>query len=159
VKSSRLWGILVFLLGMMTFAFGYFIVSTFFIVERPTPGGIIEDWGRICFWPDEGGIYAAVSPKGCYSTSCTRPTLQVGTAIVDRQDNIIQLETRFVLVETSRFPLPCAENCAGGGTVQFNLGSLLPNAYEVWFRNEKVGELMVYSGRPTPRQCFENTSE
>jgi hypothetical protein len=102
---------------------------------------------------------AAVSPKGCFSTTCTRPTLQAGTAIFDRQERLIRLETRFVLVETSRFPLPCIENCAGGGTVQFKLGNLIPNDYEVWFREKKVGELKIFSGRPTPRQCFENTPE
>jgi len=144
---------------MVTFAVGSFIVSTFIIVERPEKDGIIEDWEQICFWPDVGGIYATVSPQGCYSTSCTWPKLQAGTAIVQRQDYRIELETRFVLEETSRFPLPCIDNCAGGGTVQFKLGSLIPNVYDVWFRDEKVGELMVFSGRPTPRQCFENVEE
>ncbi len=159
MKTPKLKNILVFFLGMTTFAIGSFIVSTFIFVERPTMDGIIEDWGQICFWPDVGGIYAAVSPKGCFSTSCTRPTLRAGTAIVDKQEYKIQLETRFVLVETSRFPLPCTENCAGGGTVTFVLDDLIPNNYEVWFRDEKVGELMIFSGRPTPRQCFENATE
>jgi len=159
MKNPKLKKILVFFLGMTTFAIGSFIVSTFIFVERPTMDGIIEDWEQICFWPGESGIYAAVSPKGCYSSTCTRPTLRAGTAVVDEQDDKIQLETRFVLVETSRFPLPCIENCAGGGTVQFKLGDLTPNDYEVWFRDEKVGELMIFSGRPTPRQCFESNPE
>ena len=118
--------------------------------------GIIEEWERICFWPDTDGITAAVSPKGCYSTSCTRPKLQTGTAIVDKQAYKIHIKTRFVLVDTSRFPLPCSENCAGGGTVQLKLGDLIPNDYEVWFRDKKVGEIMIFSGKPTPRQCLEN---
>jgi hypothetical protein len=151
--------ILIFTFGMVTFALGSFIVSTFVFVKRPTPTGMIEDWERICFWPDVDGIYAAVSPKGCYSTTCTIPKLQAGTAIVDTQAYRIELETRFVLEETSRFPLPCIENCAGGGHVTFVLGHLIPNDYDVWFRGEKVGELMIYSGRPTPRQCFENTAD
>ncbi len=159
MKHLRLKNILVFILGMLTFAIGSFIVNSFFLVERPVKDGIIEDWEQICFWPDESGIYTTVSPKGCYSTSCTRPKLQAGTAIVDVQDNKIQLEARFVLVEASRFPLPCIENCSGGGNVQFILGDLIPNDYEVWFRDEKVGELMIFSGRPTPRQCFENNPE
>jgi hypothetical protein len=144
---------------MLTCAVGWFALSTFIFVERPTKDGIIQDWGRICFWPDVDGITAAVSPPGCYSTSCTRPVLQSGTAVVDPQNYEIRLETRFVLAETSSFPLPCTQNCGGGGTVQFNLGGLLPNDYQVWFRGEKVGELMVFSGRPTPRQCFDNTLE
>ena len=156
MRPLRLRTILVFVLGMLTFAVGWFVLSTFIMVERPSPAGIIDDWERICFWPDVDGINAAVTPKGCYSTTCTRPTLQAGTAIVDTQENIIQLETRFILAEASRFPLPCIENCAGGGTVQFKLGHLIPNDYEVWFREEKVGDLMIFSGRPTPRQCFEN---
>jgi hypothetical protein len=159
MKTKGLKTILVFILGMLTFAVGYFIVTTFVFVERPTMDGIIEDWEQICFWPDVGGIYAAVSPKGCYSTTCTRPVLQSGTAVVDARAYKIQLETRFLLVETSRFPLPCIENCAGGGTVQFRLGDLMPNNYGVWFKEQEVGELMVFSGRPTPRQCFENKTD
>lgn len=151
--------IFTFTLGMLTFAVGYFIATTFIFVERPTPEGIIEDWGQICFWPDEDGLYAAVSPKGCFSTTCTAPKLQVGTAIIDTQNNQIKLETRFVLANTSRFPLPCTDNCSGGGSVQFKLDQLIPNEYEVWFRNEKVADIQVYSGRPTPRQCFENKPE
>lgn len=159
MKRQSLKIVAVFIFGMLTFAVGSFIVSTFIIVERPTPVGIIEDWERICFWPDADGITAAVSPKGCYSTSCTTPKLQAGTAIVDLHNHRIELETRFVLAEASRFPLPCIENCTGGGTVNFKLGSLIPYDYEVWFRDEMVGVLMVFSGRPTPRQCFENIPE
>ena len=59
---------------------------------------------------------------------------------------------------SSRFSLPCIENCAGGGTVQFNLGDLMPNEDDVWFRDEKVGELNIFSGRPTPRHCIERDS-
>lgn len=148
--------VLIFILGILTFAVGSFIVSTLIFVERPTPEGIIEDWEQICFWPDAGGLYAAISPKGCYSSSCTRPVLKEGTAIVDTAAYKIQLASRFVLVKTSRFPLPCIENCAGGGTVHFVLENLIPNDYEVWFRDEKVGVLKIYSGRPTPHQCFDS---
>lgn len=149
--------ILIFILGMMTFAIGSYIVTTFFIMERPVRDGIIEDWEKICIWSDFDGLYVAVSPKGCYSTSCTRPKLQTGTAVVDEQSRKIQIETRFVLVKASRFPLPCTNNCNGGGTVQFRLDPLIPNDYTVWFGEEKAGDLMIFSGRPTQRQCFENT--
>jgi hypothetical protein len=158
--KNRTWKYgIVFVLGMLAFAVGSFIVSTFIIVERPSLAGTVEDWGRICFWPDVDGVMTAVSPKGCYSTSCTLSKRQIGTAVVDGQANRIQLETSFVLVETSRFPLPCIDNCQGGGTIQFNLGDLIPNKYEVWFREEQVGELNVFSGLTTPRQCFENGAE
>lgn len=158
MKPKTLKFISVFILGMLTFAIGYFIVSTFIIVERSTMDGIIEDWEQICFWPDEGGTQAAISPTGCYSTTCTRPTLKTGTAVVDLREYEIHLESRFVIVETSRFPLPCTKNCAGGGTVQFNLGYLIPNNYDVWFRDDYVGVLSVFSGLPTPRQCFDNSN-
>jgi hypothetical protein len=156
MNRQRLKTISVFIFGMLTFAIGYFVVTIFILVERPSPEGIIEDWERICFRPDQGGIYATISPKGCYSSTCTRPMYQAGTAIVDVQDQKIQLESRFVLVEASRFPLPCTENCDGGGSVIFILDELLPNDYEVWFKDEKVGELDIFSGRPTQQQCFEN---
>jgi hypothetical protein len=150
--------VLMFILGMLTTAIGYFLVSTFIIVERPAQDGIIDDWEQICFWTDVDGLYAAVSPKGCYSTSCTRPEFQAGTAIVDLQQRKIKFETRFILVRTARFPFPCADNCAGGGRIQFKLAPLMPNDYEVWFKDEKVGDLMIFSGTPTPRQCFDNLS-
>lgn len=152
--------ILVFILGMFTFALSYFIYTIFINPKRPTMEGIIENWGEICFWYDDvGSIIAAVSPEGCYSTTCTLPIQQVGSAVVNEQNFTIHLETRFVLKETSRFPLPCIENCEGGGTVSFVLGGLSVGDYEVRFRDEKVGELMIFSGRPTPRQCFKNTPD
>lgn len=146
------------ILGVIITAIAAYIVVNFLLIEQPVQDGIIKDWERICFWQEEDGLYADVFPKGCYSTSCTRPKLQVGTAIVDVQNYKIQIETRFVLVKTGRFPIPCTKNCNGGGTIQFKFDPLLPNDYSVWFRDERVGDLMVFSGRPTPRQCFENTS-
>jgi hypothetical protein len=148
--------IFIFILGMLTFAVGFWILSTFIFVERPDKDGIIEDWDQICLWQDLDGIYIAISPKGCFSTTCTNPKLQASTAIVDLQNQKIQLDAHFVLIKTSRFPLPCAENCQGGN-VQFKLNNLIPNDYEVLFGNEKVGEVNIFSGRPTPKQCFEKT--
>lgn len=161
MKYLNLKNLLIFMLGMVTFAVGSFIISRFIFVERPlrSGSGAIDDYERICFWSDVDGIIAAVSPKGCFSTTCTRPKYQVGTAIIDTQEYKIQLKTQFILVEASRFPLPCTENCAGGSTVQFHLGHLIPNRYEVWFRDQKVGELDIFSGLPTLNQCFNNSSE
>ena len=147
--------IIFFILGMLTFAIGSWFLSTFIFVERPVKEGIIEDWDQICLWQDTDGIYIVISPKGCYSSTCTRTQLQTSTAIVDLQNQEIQLDARFVLTNTSRFPLPCADNCLGGNT-QFKLDNLIPNDYEVTFRSEKVGEVKIFSGRTTPRQCFEN---
>lgn len=144
---------------MITFAAASFIVKPFLKPEKPVQDGNIEDWGQICFWPDIDGLYASVSPKGCYSTSCTRPKLQTGTAIVDVQNRKIQLEARFVLQETSRFPLPCTKDCYGGGRIQFKFDQLIPNDYTLWFSEERVGEIHIFSGRTTPRQCFENQPE
>jgi hypothetical protein len=151
LKSST---VLVFILGMVTFAIGSWFSSTFIFFQRPVKDGMIEDWDQICFWQDQDGVYTKISPQGCYSTSCTNPKLQTSTAIVDLQNQIIQLDAHFVLGATSRFPLPCIENCMAGD-VQYKLDGLLPNDYQLWFRDEWVGELKIFSGRPTPRQCFE----
>ena len=144
----------IFILGMLTFALGSWLLSTFILVERPVKNGIVEDWDQICFRQDQDGIYVTISPQGCYSTTCTSPKLQTSTAVIDLQNQKIQLDARFVLVKSSRFPLPCIENCLGGN-VQFKLGRLVPNDYEVWFRGVKVGQVKIFSGRPTPQQCFE----
>lgn len=146
--------ILVFILGMLTFAMGSWFLSTFILVDRPTREGVIEDWDQICFWQEQDGIYVAISPQGCYSSSCTRAQLQTSTAVVDLQNQKIQFDARFVLIKTSRFPLPCTENCLGGN-VQFKLDDLVPNDYQVWFRQDKVGEVKIFSGRPTSQQCFD----
>ena len=146
--------VFVFFLGMLTFAIGSWFLSTFIFVERPVKNGVIEDWDQICLRQDRDGIYVTISPQGCYSTSCTSPKLQASTAVVDLQNQKIQLDASFVLVKTTRFPLPCIENCLGGN-VQFKLDQLIPNDYEVWFRQDKVGDVKIFSGRPTPRQCFE----
>ena len=98
---------------------------------------------------------AAVSPKGCYSTTCNRPVSQSGSAVVDQDQFKIFTNARFVITETSRFPLPCVDNCSGGGTVHLDLGQLQVGQYEIWYANNLAGELNVYSGLPTPRQCIE----
>ena len=154
MSKFRTYYIIIFILGMLSFAIGSWLWSTFIFVERPVRGGIIEDWDRICFRQDPDGIYVTISPQGCYSTSCTSPKLQSSTAVIDLQNQKIRLDASFVLVKTSRFPLPCIENCLGGN-VQFKLDQLIPNDYEVWFRQDKVGEVKIFSGRPTPLQCFE----
>lgn len=159
MSKIRTKSIIVFILGMLTFASGAFFVNTFFLVERPVKDGIIEDWGQVCFWQDMDGIYVAISPKGCYSSSCTRIKQQTGAAIVDLQNQEIQLDARFVLLETSRFPLPCTNDCYGGGSVQFKLEHLIPNDYAVRFKDQWIGGVKVFSGNPTPRQCFENGTE
>ena len=56
--------IFVFVLGMVTFAVGYFIVKPFVIVERPTINGLIQDWERICFWLDDGAFTLMFLQKG-----------------------------------------------------------------------------------------------
>ncbi len=159
MRRSRWILIIVFFLGMLTFAVGFFLVSVFGVSRRPTPAGIVEDFGSICFWyDDQGSMQASVSPKGCFSTTCTRQVSQAGSTVINQDQFQIYIKSRFVLAETSRFPLPCTENCSGGGTVYFDLGSLQVGQYEVWYEEEIAGELNVYSGLPTPRQCIDNPS-
>ena len=151
--------ILLFILGMLTFSLATFIVNIFWLPARPEKSGIVEDWEQICLRQDVDGIYLTVSPRGCYSTTCTQIKQQAGTAMLDLQNQEIHLGARFLLLETSRFPLPCTENCSGGGRVQFKFGQLTPNDYTIWFSEQKVGEVHIYSGRTIPHQCFENQPE
>jgi hypothetical protein len=152
--------VLMFILGTLTITIGYILFSVFQGFSRPTPTGIVEDYGSICFLYDEqGSMQAEVSPLGCYSTTCTRQVSQVGSAVLNQDRFRIYIESTFVLAETSRFLLPCKENCSGGGTLNFDLGELQVGQYEVWYVDEKAGELNVYSGLPTPRQCLENQTQ
>ena len=150
----------IFVLGLLTFAIGLVLVDVFQGVRRPTQQDIIEDWGTMCFrYDDQGSMQAEVSPRGCYSSTCTRLISQTGTVVIEQDKFQIRIESRFVLTETSRFPLLCTENCSGGGSVNFDLGVLQVGEYGVWFKDEEVGNLNIYSGLPTPRQCFENQNE
>ena len=158
MSKSRVKLLIVFILGMLTFSIGAFIVDTFFLVERPNNAGIVKDWEQICLWQGEEGISLTISPRGCYSSSCTQIKQQTGTATVDLQNQEIHLDARFVLLESSRFPLPCTNDCLGGGSIRFKLDRLMPNDYTIWFLDQKVGKINVFSGRPTPRQCFGNTT-
>ena len=159
MSRIQLKNLFIFVLGMLTFGVGSFVTKTFLFYERPDKNGIVENWEEICLWQDNDGITLSISPKGCYSSSCTQIKQQVGTATIDLQEQEIHLSARSVLREVSRFPLPCIDNCLGGGSILINLANLIPNDYTIWFMDQKVGEVMVFSGKPTPRQCFENPIE
>ena len=157
VKHLNRKNIGIFVLGMLVFGIGMLLYSVFVGLKRPEPGLSVVNRGEICFRIDEqGDMLASVVPDGCYSTTCTRQVQQVGKVMLDRRGFEIKFETRFVLAETSRFPFPCIENCAGGGRIDFNLGMLDVGDYSLWHGEEEVGELMIFSGRPTPPQCFSN---
>ena len=151
--------IIYFFAGFLASVSILLILKMVFFVERPFSDGFIEDWEEICIWQDMDGMYASISPKGCYSSSCTRTKEKPGIVIVDLQQNEIRISSRFILLETSRFPFPCAKNCYGGGTIQFKLEGLIPNDYTLSYMNQDVGQVFVYSGRPTPRQCFLNQDQ
>jgi hypothetical protein len=147
--------ILFFALGMLTLGVIIVLYSVFFNVKTPEPGMTVENRGEICFRVDENGdMIASISPEGCFSTTCTRQVQKVGKVTIDHRDFELRFETRFVMAETSRFPLPCIDNCSGGGMIDFNLGMLEVGDYLVWHGEERVGKLMVFSGLPTPQQCF-----
>jgi hypothetical protein len=151
--------LLVFLSGMLALAIVYILFTIFGGFGRPQPPGIVEEYGSICFWySDQGSMQVAVTPYGCYSPTCTRPVSQTGSAVVFQDQYQIQIDTVFNLVETNRFPLPCVESCSGGGQVVFDLGALQVGEYQVFHQGEAVGSLNVFSGLPTPRQCFEKPS-
>jgi hypothetical protein len=155
MKSVRAKYVLMFILGMITLAFGYLLITIFGGIRRPTPPIVVEDYKEMCFWyDDQGSMQVSITPLGCFSPTCTRPISQSGTALVDQDQYRIRLDAGFILAETSRFPLPCVESCSGGGLVQLNLGELQVGQYEVRYRNELAGELNVFSGLPTPRQCL-----
>lgn len=147
--------VIVFVLGMLTFAVGAVLYTVFLNPRRPEPPITVENRGEICFWiDDEGDMIASVSPEGCFSPGCTHQAQKVGRVIVDKWNFKLSFETTFVLTETSRFPFPCIDDCSGGGTINFNLGMLDVGDYSVWLGNENIGKLMVFSGLPTPRQCL-----
>ncbi len=152
----KLKSVVLFISGLFIGAVGVYFIKTFLPLNRPEKASIVEDWGKICLWQDVDGIYLTVSPRGCYSPTCTQTVQQMGTAVLDLKNQTIQLTARFVLQTTSRFPLPCVESCAGGGNVLFKFDQLIPNTYTLWFLDQEVGEVDVFSGRMTSRQCFQH---
>ena len=159
MKYLKLKNILVFALGMLTFALAAFIVNIFWFPARPEKDGIVEDWEQICIWQDVDGIYLTVSPRGCYSTTCTQIKQQTGTAVLNPQKREIHLVAQSVLLDSSSFPFPCAKNCFGGGWVQFKFEHIISGNYILWFLEQKVGKVTIFSDRTTPHQCFENQSK
>jgi hypothetical protein len=146
-------------LGFLTFALAAFLVKVFLPTKIPDKDGIIEDWGQICLWQDVDGIYLSISPLGCYSSNCTEIKQHAGTAVIDLHNQEILLDAIFVLKQRSPWPLPCVENCSGGGLILFKFEQLVPKDYRLNYKGEVIGEVNIFSGRATPRQCFTNVQD
>jgi hypothetical protein len=157
--KTRIKTLFTFALGMLTFALIAFIVKISFFTPRPEKARGIEDWEQICLWQEQDDIYLTVSPKGCYSTTCTQIKHQTGTAVLNSEKREIHLAAQSILLETSSFPFPCAKNCFGGGWVQFKFDHLIPGNYTLWFLDQKVGKVDLFLENPTPHQCFDNASK
>ena len=89
----------------------------------PVPGDldIIENQGRICFYPTpDASFNIGLSPAGCYASHCTLIYERTGDLEVDLETKALQFNSRFVVQSAWQVWEPdagcvCAADCGGAG--------------------------------------------
>ena len=114
----------------------------------PTPV-VIENQGWVCFNEYDAGTSAlrgTFRPKGCYSSSCTRPLEQKVDVALDGNRSEIRFRTHFTLLDTTvREPEPrsCTADCDGGGRIPFEVSDVKAQSYSVWIGDRNFGTIQV----------------
>ena len=136
------------------------------IFRKPEPGIQVRERTSICFRLSEDAhpledahIHALAAPADCFSMRCTRVYQKSGTAVLDQEAHRLDFETAFILSETKPLLGGCTPDCAGGGTLDFDLGPLEPDIYDVYLWGDMIGELSVTSGLPWRDQCLVGTDQ
>ncbi|MGD8732305.1 MAG: hypothetical protein PVH92_10525 [Anaerolineales bacterium] len=125
------------------------------LLRRPEQGIEVNERVEICFQQDEEGhILAIAKPLDCFSMRCTRPYLRSGTAVLDETGSRLDFELTFRLSESKNLLFGCGPDCAGGGTMTFDLGQVPVGLYRVYLWGTYQGELSVTSGLPWHDQCL-----
>ncbi len=105
---------------------------------------VVENRGQICFEEsDSVEVSGHFKPQGCFSSSCTQPIEQFVYVKLDNVQNVIQFETRFVLID----PLAhienhvCTEDCDGAGRIEFEIGAVDQGVYTIRLGENNLGEI------------------
>jgi hypothetical protein len=137
--------------------------STTFVSPLPNNVVIIQNEGYICFHEIENSLEARgyFIPKGCFSSSCTRPIRQTIDIMVDTAQFAIRFNTLFVLIDPyaaqgkPRGSYACTDDCGGAGSIQFDIGDLERGTYSVWLGERNLGQISFPPNIITGRDiCF-----
>ncbi len=137
--------------------------NTTFVSPLPGDAIVIQNEGYICFHEFENSLEVRgyFNPKGCFSSSCTRPIQQTVDIKVDTTRFAIQFNTLFVLIDPyavqgkPRGSYVCTEDCGGAGSVQFDIGDLERGTYSVWLGERNLGQISFPPDTITRRDiCF-----
>jgi hypothetical protein len=114
----------------------------------------IEDAGQVCFMggPNSVAVRGSFAPRGCYSTSASRPLEQTLSLKVDPDQLRIEFHTSF-LIETMLGVIQTTD-CSSEGTISFNVGEVDAGVYSIWIGNRNVGKLSLPSTGGTDDRCF-----
>lgn len=107
---------------------------------QPDSAIILENEGYICFEEYENSLEVRgfFIPKGCFSSTCTRPIQQDIGIQVDTTNMQFRFDTRFVLIDpyaASGKPggsYECSADCDGAGRIQFEIGDVDRGTYTIW---------------------------
>lgn len=125
------------------------------ILRRPEPGIEVREKVEICFRQDEQAqLLATARPADCFSMRCTRQNFSSGTAVVAKGASRVDFKVTFNLSPVKAPLVGCGQDCAGGGSLQFNLGPMMPGNYRVYLWDTFLGDLSVTSGLPWHDQCL-----
>lgn len=140
---------------MSAFVCALMLNSCAAILGRPEPGIIERERVLVCFRQSEQGhAVVTIRPDACHSMRCAHPEEVSGTALLDRREFRIDFDPYFHFTESKPLFFPCADDCAGAGTLQFDLGVLDVGLYQVHVRDHYLGDLSVTSGLAWVDQCL-----
>ena len=127
--------------------------SVFF--RQPEPGMNVSESIELCFRQnDQAHVLATARPSDCFSMRCTHQNYKSGTAVLDVRASRLDFEMTFNLSEEKNLLFGCGGDCAGGGSLQFDLGPLPVGLYAVYLWDAYLGDLSVTSGLPWHDQCL-----
>lgn len=112
----------------------------------PDEAVVVKNEGRVCFEEFDNSLELRghFSPKGCFSSSCTRPIEQSFVVRVDTEQYTIRLYANFVLVDPyGSEPHRCTADCGGAGGIDFDIGDVERGTYSIWLGEMRLGELTV----------------
>jgi hypothetical protein len=112
------------------------------------PGDIVaENSAIVCFShavPGSGkDIIVQVNAMECRSSTCTDRFVEQAHVEVDEQAHTIDVTTLFIYRDATVEGFQCTTDCAGGGMVIVNIGSVSPGVYAVGIGEEQVGEIEI----------------
>jgi hypothetical protein len=123
----------------------------------------IQNEGYLCFSEYADALLARgyFIPKGCFSSSCTRPIQQSIDIKVDTASFAIRFNTLFVVIDPfaaqrlQRGSYACTEDCGGAGIIKFEIGDVERGNYTVWLGERNLGRISFPPETITGRDsCF-----